>query len=205
MTVLAWSDLEEFAAEVFDIFTEHPEIAWARTSWQILIEKDLTTCFGPIDRTLVMCRFFAMGALFHGFWNFGAGEGSVDLSDWANSAGLSTFRVGETAGKFRDESFAYEDDDDMWVEEDDAYLFEEGLQELVEREYPKVVDALRDGYGNTSKLFVSLWLSSDKTYAGLRNWPREVFDDVVNHDLSDKGPAFMWLDQGAGLNDWNWR
>ena len=109
MPVLAWPDLESFAPRIFNIWQDHPDVDWARTSWHVLTEQNLAEYSDPVGHTLVVIRFLAMGALFHGFWHFADHEGDVDLRGWADTVGLNAFRVGEAVGKLWTEPVAYDD------------------------------------------------------------------------------------------------
>jgi len=66
-----------------------------------------------------------------------------------------------------------------------------------------VVQNLTIAYGNTSCLLVSLWNSTklhrqEDCEDGGCNECEESADSILNYDIEEKGPAYAWLDQGAG-------
>ncbi|PYP82907.1 MAG: hypothetical protein DMF61_24905 [Blastocatellia bacterium AA13] len=83
----------------------------------------------------------------------------------------------------------------------------EGLGLLAERSRKRVLEALEDGFGGRSLLFVSLWQSSIPTLRqfeseggepGDYDWRYETNpSDVLNLVTPEKAQAFEWLAQGA--------
>ncbi len=88
-------------------------------------------------------------------------------------------------------------------DEDDSRRAEKALLKLISAAREEVVQNLTIAYGNTSCLLVSLWNSTklhrqEDCEDGGCNECEESADSILNYDIEEKGPAYAWLDQGAG-------
>ena len=84
-------------------------------------------------------------------------------------------------------------------------LFVSALRELITNARIEVLQALIKAYGGASGLLVSVW-NSTKTHDredcefvddGGEDC-REGEHEILNSNIEEKGPAYTWLDQGAG-------
>lgn len=186
---VTWEDVEDAADDVFNIWVDHPEIAWARSAWNVLAEAGLTHYATELERTRVLARLLALGEIYRDFCAC-AWEECTDawLSELAAKLDVGPFRVGQ----LMDRDFL--EDDAL----DDEELFSYGVEELVGSERQAVADNLAKAFGSTSALFVSMWLSRAPDFSGAP-WEaldREILDEILNEPTDEKLAAFSWIESG---------
>lgn len=204
-----WEDIDDFASELFDVWTDGGDLKWAETAWQALTEAGLTSFTSEAERTTCMARLLALSALYREFCVYAFDEGSSGewqelvtsdlLGDYPK---LDAFTLGQLAERLQidvDNSSLYESDPP-------AFIFV--ILELVRTEYRGVVDALVDHWGKNA-LFTSLWVSAgfgqgydDEDEEGSTTGPvnGEQISRVMASDVTGKtGRAYSWFTDGLRL------
>lgn len=200
---ISWSDVEPLARRIFHVWVGEGDLEWARTAWAILGEQGLTYAGfedGLQEETRIRIRMLALGALYHEFATHAWQEGNVEIASWVeDDVFLADYAW---MGSIDPDSFP-ERSVDKEVDEGptESELLEEGVWSLVREEYPNVLRALLRGIGDHSELFLLLWLSREAQYAGWRNFPSELRNEVLNeiNGEGDKLGAFGWLSEGAPI------
>ena len=140
---LEWSDVHAAAAAAFNIWSNSPELAWAKQAWHLLEAQGLAEYDEEFGRHTAAFRLLALGGIYRDFcavcW-----EEPTDryYSEWAEHLDLSPLILGQL--------YAQRDDEPLTEEEGEV------LTALVEGERQTVVDALVDGFGSDVKLYESL-------------------------------------------------
>ena len=132
---------------------------------------------------MVRVRLMALAALFHGFAEFAWQEGEVDLSLWASELEVSRVRLLQWLGPSADPDSPL----------DDEQLLEWAFDEVYEKAYNQVVNAVFEGFGGVDRTFASLWLSRNPNWSGRADLSEEMFSEIVNAPTSDKLAAYGWL------------
>ncbi len=118
------------------------ELDWANSAWIALGRAGLTSCNGGIEQTVVLLRLMTLGVLFREFCELARGEPhDADITDWADSLGISPVRVGQALG------LNYQEDSNDPIE------LEAALMALIDRYRTEVFGALVKAFGNESSLF----------------------------------------------------
>ena len=192
MPRLAWKTVESEASEIFSIWMDQPELAWAKRAWKILADAGLTFYSGEVEVWTVRARLYALGVFYHSFceraWQEGAADQVLAFGVFVDEVGTA-FRLGQAVGK---EFFSD-------AEMDDSELTELTISILVHEQYDVVVACLLAALGE-SGLFASLWTSPDRKLSGKYPLPDDVEWDVLSTDIWEKGAAFEWLRDGAELS-----
>ncbi len=141
MGAVTWEDIGS-VDEVFTLWSDGSEVRWAKQAWETLARKGLTSYADEFERYQVLIRLFALGAIYRDFCSIAWEERQEPEYDyWAELVDLSVFRIGQLVGHAPDVA-------------DDAGG---ALADLVENCRGEVVDALHEGFGGTSGLFLALW------------------------------------------------
>ena len=139
----------------FSIWVDHPELKWAKQSWNLIVRAGLANFSNEIERCRAALRFLAMCGLYHDFCEVAWEETSYpEYAEWAEKLEIGIFRVDQLIGP-----------DSAWLNSDDEKeeLFSEGVKSLADEARQKVFNVLCKGYGNKSRLFLSLWKSKQST------------------------------------------
>jgi hypothetical protein len=193
--VLAWDEISHAAEEAFAIWSGQPELEWARCSWQALARAGLATYRNERERCQVAIRLLALAGLYHDFCAVAWEEyQEPQYVEWAEGLGIGPFRVGQLVGGDR-----------LWdTADDDDATFAQALEHLVNEERQRVLASLREGYGDVSGLFVSLWRSRTASAdAGSESdgeggaGDAESDDEILNDVTTEKLAAFAWLESGC--------
>jgi hypothetical protein len=191
--VIAWDELEEIGKLAFDVWVDQPELNWAKEAWARLSEKGLTRYADELEKTEVKMRFLALAGLYHDFCYKGWGETSCPMYRmWIDEMEISGVRLGQLVG--RDPGVSGEEEDDLHYS---------AARKLIRKARPEVFAALLEAYGGTSGLLVSLWNSlkthdrAECEYDNGCDKCKESDDEILNWNIEDKEPAYIWLDQGA--------
>jgi hypothetical protein len=196
INTLQWIDVEECARSAFNIWVDQPELNWAKEAWEHLVRQGLAGHSTELEKCQVKIRFLALAGIYHD-WCCVVWQEAVPpmYCYWAEPLEISAFRMGQLVGV---------GSAGINEEPDDHNLFGRGLHEAIRASRPEVFIALLRGYGDISDLFVSLW-NSDKVDSDEDEWEgdleyadrKESAYQILNYDISEKGPAYTWLDQGA--------
>lgn len=199
--LVSWLDVKPLAHAIFRVWTGGGDLAWAATAWAILGEQGLTeTAPGraELEELCVRARLLVVGELYHGFANAAWEEGAP--SEWLDWTWEDRFLCDtDLLRELRPDFYAaFQEAIEVRDRSAEQDFRREVLEELMDDERTSVRAALLDGYGSTTALFVSLWLSTEPAYAGWRQFPDPLTNDVVNSfEFGDgKVPAWEWLTEG---------
>jgi len=195
--LLEWNEVEEVAAELFTIWGGG-DLRWAKVAWTVLSETGLTRYASEVDRTVCIVRLIALNALYREFCVYAFDEGTSGDWEYQVTADLldddpfvDAFSLGQFTqqrGFLVDNSRSWDPDARVWV-----------LQELVKAEYPRVVSALREQWGE-NELFTALYASPSAEYDDLYPVSNDLLDDVLNSDVNGtKLRAHAWYTEGMRL------
>jgi hypothetical protein len=115
---LRWSTIAEDAKELFDVWVNQPELAWAKKAWEHIETAGLTVHINDVERTLVLIRLVALAAFYHSWCYAAWQEGAVQLEYWRDALEIPHFRLAQLVGVDFETNFG--DSDDRLSEE--AYL-----------------------------------------------------------------------------------
>lgn len=199
--LVSWNDVRLLGESIFRVWTGGGGLAWARTAWAILGEEGLTAV-GPdrdeVEELRIRGRLLTLGRFYHTFaWHAWEEGSAAAWLEWAEEDRL--LWDSDLLRRLSPESHASFEES---LDEDEEFPIRdfnrEALDELVDTELTRVRQALETGFGSSTELFVSLWLSREPAYAGWRRFPGSLVEDVVNSvDVGDsKLPAWDWFESG---------
>jgi hypothetical protein len=180
---IRWVDIERAAEPLFSIWTDHPELQWARAAWERLERKGLTRADDEIERAVVLVRLVALAGFFHGFAEVAWQEGDVDPSFWASELEIRRGRLLQWLGR------EFEPDHSL----DDEELHEWAFDDVYGTAYDQVTKAVVEGFGGIDSAFVSLWLSRSPDWSGRSDVSAELFSEIVNTPTAERLAAYGWL------------
>ncbi|MDH4246194.1 MAG: hypothetical protein OEW39_00060 [Deltaproteobacteria bacterium] len=204
---LDWIDIEEEAREIFDVRTEKQDLKWAHWAWEALRREGLTAYENALELCRVKIRMMTLGVLYREFclaaWD---DYDKPDLSQWFEEVFLiSKIKVGQLLGN-----------DFQEVGESEPEEF--ALEFLIEKERQGVIQSLKKGWGDSSILFASLWLTNpdveeyiyiedenvnNKNIVAFQlcngfNIPGLILAEIVNSNATpEKMSGFHWINEGA--------
>jgi hypothetical protein len=169
MNKVAWEDIEESANELFNIWTDNPEIKWAKKGWEILGNHGLTNYNDESEKQKVLINFLSLACIYHEFCFKAFRERtSIEcniifwLEKLTETEGfyISLFRLGQFLHS--DSSF---NNSELYEYSDETDLLPSLLIEATTIQHKDVTKALLLGFGSIDELFLSLWNSniSDKS------------------------------------------
>lgn len=188
-------DLEPLGAEIFNIWVDGAETAWAAYMWSVLARQGLTSHADEAGRVLVVCRLITLAGINREFAARACGEGEVGgwqhsiftdvLGEYPLLDPIALGRAGERAGA--DGSTPYD-------ERESAPRL---VLDIAASEWQRVVRALTEELGS-AELFATLWTNREShTQYPLAD---EVLWAAANDDLSGaKVDGYQWVDDGC---DW---
>jgi hypothetical protein len=138
-----WEQIKPIAMNVFRVWSDGGDLAWAEQAWNILSESGLTDYDDELERTQVIIRFLALTDFYYGFCTgFRQEYLEPEFWDWATQFKVKSFQLGQLIGA------------DSGVENE-----QQALDHLVLEE-KTVLPALELGFGGRQNLFITLWRSS---------------------------------------------
>lgn len=185
MEQVEWEEVRMLSQDLFHVWAEGSEQAWAEYAWGALTNRRLTGYRSELERTAVILRLFALSIIYQGFCAKAFDEGSeAELPAFFGDFGLlETFSLGrlaERAGL-----------DEETTDEYGEFNLSRTIGALANRERPAVARALRAELGDAD-LFASLWISPkpDVTYPVAD----DVADFTVNTNVTaSKMHAHSWI------------
>lgn len=180
-----WAEVRTLAEDLFHVWVEGSEQAWAEYAWGVLADKGLTGYHSDLERTAVILRLFALSIIYQGFCARAFDEGSEAerpefVGDFGPLDTSSLGRLAEQAGL-----------DEETADEYGEFSLSRTVGALADWERPAVAQALRAGLGDAD-LFASLWTSPKPDVA----YPLadEVADFIVNTNITvNKMRAHSWM------------
>jgi hypothetical protein len=203
-----WADIEDFARELFHVWSGDGDLGWAKTAWQALERAEMTSYTTEAERTVCMVRLIALNALYREFCVRAFDEGSS--GEWqeavtSNLLGdyprLDAFTLGQLAERLQIDV----DNPSLYESDPPASTFV--ILELVEREYQDVVNVLMEQWGPNA-FFTSLWVSAgfgqdeedEEEGSAAAPVSGAQIDRVMNDDVTgNKGYAYSWFTDGLPL------
>ena len=209
---LEWEDIEEIAADLFDIWAGGGDLEWAETAWRALAQAGMTAYTGEAERTICVMRLIALAAVYREFCVRAFDEGSSGEWEELVTSGLAggyprldDFTLGQLTER------RHLDVDSARLDESDPPVLSQVILELAKGEYRGVVDALTDQWGENA-FFTSLYASAEsghdedddteETEEGPASSPvtADQINSVMNYDINGgKGSAYAWFSQGLPL------
>ena len=181
---MSWNEIRNIARILFNVWVDQPEMKWVRIAWRHLRAKGLTSYGTEVERTMVLVRLGTLSLMYREFCNvaFDEGTGDFDFVEW-DRLGIEPSRLAQLVETETEPAEQYDE------EAEDGFDSGKALQELSERVRPGIYEALKEGLGNDSMLFASLW----------RTVHQGSLDDILNNELTgNKLDAFMWICEGMG-------
>ncbi len=201
---VGWKDVAPLARVIFRTWLSEGDLEWARTTWCILGEAGLTEVHDPADTEAILrvrARMLVLGAFYHAFAWQAWEEGYANPRGWLQSSEFwscsEDLQLLNPVLHAELERTAIVAGNQFPSDEYSAIV----VGEIIDREHSKVLQALREGYGDDGNLFISMWLTPGTAGLGWRQYPAGIRDDVLNTvDIgSGKLPAWEWLTSGAQI------
>lgn len=205
---LEWTELQECAQSAFNIWVDQPELNWAQEAWEHLTRQGLAAYASELEKCRVKIRFLALAGIYHDWCSIAWQESdNPAYSDWADLLNIREFRLGQLVGS---------GDTAIDGEAEEDRLLGMGLKKMISAHRAGVLTGLLRAYGDISGLFVSLWNSNkvdrppdledveDVEGDECAGRCKESAYEILNLEIVQKGPAYVWLDQGAAelLDSW---
>lgn len=187
---LRWDAIEPVAEELFGVLGKS-ELAWAGQAWRHLESAGLTGAAGEVERHMASVRAMTLATVYREFcrlaWKV---RSDSSLADWWVYLDLQPMRLGQLLGVEADLDGA----------RSETELVDQALRLLTTKERRPVWDALCAGFGNSSRLFISLWRTREDPAGGLGPGGTRESDDEILNDLSfEKIDAFEFVSRGFPL------
>ena len=187
---LPWKAIEPVAEELFGVLGKS-ELTWAGQAWRHLASAGLAGAANEVERHMASVRVMTLATVYREFcslaWKV---RSDSTLADWWVYLDLQPLRLGQLLGVAADLDGA----------RSETELVDHGLRLLTTRERRPVWDALCAGFGNSSRLFVSLWRTRDDPASGLGTSGKRESDEEILNDLSfEKIDAFEFVSKGFPL------
>lgn len=184
---MTWHAIEPVAEEMFGILGKS-ELAWAHQAWQHIEKSGLARAATELDRHLAAVRVMTLATVFREFcrlaWKV---KGEPSLADWYVYLDLQPLRLGQLLGTHADLDGA----------RSEAELVNHGLRLLTGRERQPVWEALCNGFGNPSRLFIALWRCREEPLSSSSRPAARESDEQILNDLSfEKIDAFEFVSRG---------
>ena len=193
---LEWEDVEDVARQLFHVWVDGQDLAWAKKAWHALSEAGMTSYTSDKERVICVARLIALNALYREFCVRAFDEGST--GEWADEIPLLD---DDTMDQFAVL-------DGVAESESDPEVISALIQDLVRAVYKGVVKALIDRWGK-DELFASLYVTGkhyeedgNDDQAGESEAPVTAaqIDRVMNSDVTaGAGRAYDWFTDGMGL------
>jgi hypothetical protein len=178
-TNLPWDEVRDVASRAFHVWVEQPELAWAKSAWQLLADAKLTTYRSELERYEVFFRLLALAGIYSDFCDAAWEERSdLDYSSWAEPLKLEPFLLGQLYARLPE-----------WNPENEETAYQ-ALNTLIENQREQVVVALMAAHGGASGLYASLWQSQHAEGEDHGD------DDTYYPEISQQA-AYSWVDQGV--------
>jgi hypothetical protein len=205
---LEWDEVQPLANAMFDVWEGHPELRFAEEAWLGLRSQGLCSYRNELERSRVIVRFLALGALYRDFCQLAWDETvENEYSSWIDEAGsqdlLPPFRVGQLVGKGAS------------PDEYGNEALEVSLKQLADESRAEVHAALLKAFGGVPELFLALWKSNRPQRApGSRQTagasadaqegreaeeeePESDYDILNPPGFSDRTRAYTWVQDGC--------
>ncbi len=178
-TIVPWDEVQGAASLAFHTWAEQPELAWAKSAWQVLTEAKLTTYRSELERYEVLFRLLVLGGIYSDFCDAAWEERSdPDYSSWAEPMKLDSFLLGQLYARLP-----------TWNPENDKTAYQ-ALDTLVENQRQQVVTVLMAAHGGSSGLYASFWRT--------QHAEGEEREDDDAYDLSvGQQAGYSWVEQGC--------
>jgi hypothetical protein len=182
--VLNWNEVEAAALRAFDVWERGGELDWAKNVWERAVAAGFSDYSNEIERHRVAVLFLGLAGLYRDFCSVAWDERDAPYySHWAEGLSLDDFVLGQLVGP------------DPGIEESSA------LNQLVNAARPQVVRLLRQLFGNTNSLFISLWragpANANEGYDDCDGAKSLTDDEILNDATPEKLAAYGWLNSGA--------
>ena len=181
--VLDWKEVKGAAQAAFRVWECGGELDWAKDVWERAVAAGIASYSNEIERHRVAVLFLGFAGLYRDFCSVAWEESDAPYySYWSGELGLDDFVLGQLIGPDPD------------IEENSA------LNQLVNASRPQVVGLLKQLFGNTNSLFISLWKAGPKNVIegyGCDKGERLTDDEILNDATAEKLAAYSWLDFGA--------
>jgi hypothetical protein len=210
---LKWEEIEEIAGQLFHIWVDGGDLAWAKSAWQALSQAGMTAYTTEAERTTCVVRLIALSAL---YWEFyvrafdGGSSGEWQELITSDLVGgypkLNASALGQLAGWLGNE------EDDSPLYDSDPSVLQSLIVKLVYDEYRSIVDTLQGQWGGNA-FFTSLWVSAEpdqyeddeendegKADPSISPVTSDQIVRVMNYGISgSKGSAYSWFADGLPL------
>lgn len=145
-----WTVFTGAADRVFNVWSGHPELEWAKTAWSHLRNHDLTRYSNERERHIVLLRFLTLGGVYRDFCQLAWDESvDKDYAYWAEPLKLDEGILARLHEELEEGHSL--DELRSW----------EAWESIVESQRPVVVAAIMNGFGGEIDLIRSLWNSKD--------------------------------------------
>jgi hypothetical protein len=179
---MAWTDIEPLANQVFHVWSEQPELKWAKRAWELLDQSGLTAYRNDVQKYAVQFRLLALSGIYADFCDRAFDE--VSEIEYSMEFELDRFVGGQLWARRPHLQFNVELDDDGEV-----------LNLLVESYRGEVVRALLKGFGSDAALYESLW-KSPKADEGGDDQAGDDDDEMFTPEAL-QGRAWEWVSEGC--------
>jgi hypothetical protein len=182
---VTWNMVRNTARRLFHIWVGQPELKWVREAWVHLRDKGLTSYHDELERSKVLVRLGTLHIMYREFCDLAFGQGDDSDGYW-DDRDLDPLILAQLFPRKQ------RADPDEEEEADDDEGFTEELQELSRELRPEIYDALFEGFGGETGLFISLWRTPTENDPIHQESEAEIVSDVT----ADKLEAFSWIRGG---------
>lgn len=183
---LHWDELEQAAAETFNIWMNGSDLRWAHETWLGLEKLGRCDYHNEPERLIVIGRWLALASIYRDWCALVCDEPNDDIpSYWVEGLEFSDIHLGQLMS---DESLADDPDEARG----------EALGVLLREQRPAVVKALRQLHGDQAMLFMSFWKSANNT--GTSDDDDDADEraaDALNDPTPENIAGWSWLEEGC--------
>lgn len=200
--VITWADISSWAYNMFNVWVSDGQHRWAEYAWNFMVKAGLADYKNEIERHIVMLRLITLGIMYREFCEVAFDEhfdiDSLVYEDWLDNEDFCRIRIWQLVGREFLANEPIEDEDDM---------MNYAIIRLTDELRDNVYRALRKGFGDDLRLFISMYLTCqcrddgsefDCSQMNEQEWAD--LDQDLNYDTftlwDSEGRALQWIHIG---------
>jgi hypothetical protein len=148
---VAWEEVKEAAAKMFNVWIDGNELKWVKEAWKHLAAAGLTDATTILETTATKLRLVTLGRIYHEFCGLAWDENpDWPVSYLAENLEIDPVAVGILAG-----GTPARDTFDELME--DESLIDDALLAVVNSQRDEIFDCLSAAYGDAIRLYSRIW------------------------------------------------
>jgi hypothetical protein len=148
---IAWDEVEDAAAKMFNVWVDGAELKWAKEAWKHFAKAGLTEGSAILEITATKLRLVTLARIYHEFCGLAWDENpDWPVSFLAENLEIDPVALGILAAATPDRN-DFED-----LTEDDG-LIDQALMAVVNSQRHEIFECLSTAYGDAIKLYTRIW------------------------------------------------